>query len=97
MLYKGILNFSSVSSGSPPDVENVTLRVTYNSKKNSDLFKFLPSSRRLRRFVIVSSPASLTLVSSSFVSSTSSGMIMLCVLSNLWLHKNVLISNISKL
>ena len=31
MLYKVILNFSSVSSGSPSDVENVTLRGTYNS------------------------------------------------------------------
>ena len=31
MLYKVILNFSSVSSGSPPDIENVTLRGTYNS------------------------------------------------------------------
>lgn len=42
-----------------------------------------PSSRRLSKFVMVSSPASLTLVSSSFVNSTSSGIIILCVLSSL--------------
>lgn len=50
-----------------------------------DQNKFIPSpsSRRLSRFVIVSSPASRTLVSSSFVSSTSSGIIILCVLSSL--------------
>ena len=70
----------------PPSVSKRLLIAEARSKvilQDQNQFTPLPSSRRLSRFVIVSSPASRTLVSSSFVSSTSSGIIILCVLSSL--------------
>ena len=70
----------------PPSVSKRLLISESSSKvilQDQNKFTPSPSSRRLSRFVIVSSPASRTLVSSSFVSSTSSGIIILCVLSSL--------------